>query len=83
MNAPTQTILEAALALPPDERADLADKLWISLDGYSDDIERAWLAECHRRVAACERGEMECIPAEEALRSVRESLKRHQAGNLP
>ena len=32
MNAPTQTILEAALALPPDERADLADKLWISLD---------------------------------------------------
>ena len=81
MNAATRTIFEAAIALPANERADLADKLWISLGDYCDQIERAWLEECHRRVASIERGEIKDIPADEALQSVRESLKRFQASN--
>ena len=34
----TQRVLEAAMALPPEERAELAERLWESLPGESTDI---------------------------------------------
>ena len=34
----TQRVLEAAMALPPEERAELAEKLWESLQGEITDI---------------------------------------------
>lgn len=34
----TQGVLEAAMALPPEERAELAEKLWESLPGETTDI---------------------------------------------
>ena len=47
-----------ALALPEDERLALATELFESVDGAPDpEWERAWIAECDRRVAAAaERG---------------------------
>jgi putative addiction module component (TIGR02574 family) len=41
---------EEALALPTEERADLAAELLASLDGEPDeDVERAWAEEIERR----------------------------------
>ena len=34
----TQGVFEAAMALPPKERAELAEKLWESLPGETTDI---------------------------------------------
>lgn len=34
----TQGVLEAAMALPPEERAELAERLWESLPGETTDI---------------------------------------------
>ena len=34
----TQGLLEAAMALPPEERAELAERLWESLPGDTADI---------------------------------------------
>ena len=40
----SKTLQEAALSLPPDERAALAEKLLSSLDEPSEaELERAWL----------------------------------------
>jgi len=46
-------LLEAASALPEDERLELASELIASVDGPPDsDWESAWLAELDRRVQA-------------------------------
>ena len=52
-------LLEAAQALPEDERLELASELIASVDGPPDaDWESAWLAELDRRLAAArDRGE--------------------------
>ncbi len=43
-------ILEAAMKLPPDERARIAHELLESLDGaFDEDVEKAWLEELKRR----------------------------------
>jgi len=34
----TQGVFEAAMALPPEERAELAERLWESLPGETTDI---------------------------------------------
>ena len=56
MSAQAQAILEQALRLPADERADLADALQRSLeDGASglppDEVARLWNEEIKRRLA--------------------------------
>ena len=46
-------VLEAALALPEDERAQLAEKLVASVDGeVAPDAEAAWGQESERRLFA-------------------------------
>jgi putative addiction module component (TIGR02574 family) len=73
-------LLEAALALTRDERADLAKKLLASVDvdppvttgsrpviedGADPDVETAWADEIVRRVERIERGEAKGTPVEE------------------
>ena len=49
--ANTVQITAAALALPEDDRQELADLLLESLDGPpDDDVERAWADEIARRL---------------------------------
>jgi len=59
MTDAAKKLLDAASALPEDERLALASELIASVDGPPDsDWESAWLAELDRRVeAARERGE--------------------------
>jgi putative addiction module component (TIGR02574 family) len=59
MTDAAKKLLQAASALPEDERLALASELIASVDGPPDgDWESAWLAELDRRAkAARERGE--------------------------
>ena len=61
-------VLEAALALPEDERAQLAEKLVASLDGETDpDAEAAWGEEIERRLARIEAGQSKSISMDESV----------------
>ena len=72
----SKTLQEAALSLPPDERAALAEKLLLSLDEPSDaELERTWLSEAVRRGRELDSGEAEAIPAEEVRRKARSLLR--------
>jgi putative addiction module component (TIGR02574 family) len=60
----------AALALPREERAQLARRLIESLDD-DPQVEEAWAIEIQRRLDAIDRGEVEMIPAEQVLAEAR------------
>ena len=73
MNRDAKSILDAALSLPPEERAEIAERLMLSLDDqYYEEIEKAWDAELQRRVREVDSGEVLLIPADEAMRSILE-----------
>ncbi len=60
-----------ALALPVDQRAELADKLLESLNGpIPEEIERAWAEEAERRVAEIKSGKVKPIPAEDVFKKI-------------
>jgi len=61
------TLLQVALALPPDERFALADSLLSSLDAPDPDIDRIWIDEAARRLAAFRQGEVKGVPAEDVI----------------
>ena len=51
VTANAQKLLEDALTLTPNERAELAAELLASLDVTEPDVESAWAAEIERRAA--------------------------------
>ena len=65
-------IEQQLLHLPQAERARLAHRLIVSLD---EDIEATWIEETKRRDAEIEHGDIQPIPAEEAMRRVADCLK--------
>ncbi len=66
------------MALPPDARAELTERLVESLaQDVSPEITSAQLAEVRRRIAQVELGEFELIPGDEALARVRNLLAQH------
>ena len=72
----TKTLQEAALELPPDERAELAHKLLLSLDEPSEEeLAETWLSEAKRRAGELDRGELQPIAAEEVRRKARALLR--------
>ena len=61
-------VLEGALALPPDERAELADRLLSSLDTKRQrKIDKLWAEELEDRIDAFARGEIKAVSAKEAF----------------
>jgi len=59
-------VLQAAMGLPQSERAEVANCLWESVEGFaSPEIAAAWEAEIAERVRASDAGEIKSIPAEE------------------
>jgi len=64
-----------ALRLTPEERAELASELLLSLDDLSkSETERLWLEEAERRDAALDNGSAKAIPADEVFSSARARL---------
>jgi putative addiction module component (TIGR02574 family) len=63
MSSSADSILNAALSLPVDERATVAEKLLESLDGEDQaDIDQAWVEESERRIRDYQQGKAKGIP---------------------
>lgn len=61
-----ETLLQEALTLPDNERAEIAGALLESLEpGPEEDVETAWRQEVAARVAALETGDVTTTPWEE------------------
>jgi putative addiction module component (TIGR02574 family) len=73
----TEAITAAALALPPKERAALAETLLESLEFDWSEVTYAkeWQQEIEDRIDAYQRGEMRAIPWDEAMRSLKDRTK--------
>ena len=63
-----------ALALSPEDRAQLADKLITSLF-VDHDIENAWSTEVERRIGEIESGRAKLIPAVDSSARARAAIK--------
>ena len=65
MTQEAHELLQKALALPENERAELAGNLISSLDTTVDpDVDAAWQAEVARRAQEVELGEVKTVPWE-------------------
>jgi putative addiction module component (TIGR02574 family) len=71
MSSAPEELKAAALALPPEERAELARHLIESLDGDDGDTEAAWEDEVRRRLDAYRNGEIGSVPAEDVFEEAR------------
>ena len=76
MSTTLEQLAEQAMNLPGESRARLADLLVESLDADAlTEIDRLWLSEAKRRRDEVRSGKVKAIPGDEALRSVRDSLR--------
>lgn len=75
MTVGTETVKELALSLDPEHRARLAGWLIESPDGAESvdeaEIEWLWLGEAEHRCRRIDAGEVELIPAQGVLESLR------------
>ena len=73
MKTELKKIVDNALLLPTNERAELANILLSSLDDDSQrDIEDAWGAELEKRIHDIRSGNVKGIPAAEVFAKLRE-----------
>ena len=64
------------LGLPASARAELAQKLILSLDETEDgNVEALWVSEAQRRLSEIRNGKVEGQPAERVLRDIAGNLK--------
>jgi putative addiction module component (TIGR02574 family) len=63
----SKALLDSALRLPPEERFALIDELLHSLDQPDPTLDRIWLEEAERRLAAHRKGGVQGTPAEDVL----------------
>lgn len=81
MSNQARQVLEEALRLPIDERADVAAELLRSLDEAEsilppDEVERRWTEEITRRAERAARGESVGRDANEVLSSIESKLRQ-------
>ena len=62
-------LLTAAMTLKPKQREQLAEELWQSIDGATQQqVDKAWATEIRRRVAEVDSGKLKLIPADQVMR---------------
>lgn len=67
-------VLEAqAMNLSPEERADLAEKLWLSVNS-KEEVQDAWDNEIERRIREIDAGEVQAVPWDTVLAGLRAKL---------
>ena len=77
MATTVEQLAEQAMSLPSESRARLADLLVESLDGADlGRIEELWLSEAKRRRNEVRAGTVKTIPGDQALKEVRDSVRR-------
>lgn len=66
MSPEARRLLDEAMKLPEQDRADLALRLLDSVGKPAEEVERAWFEEAKRRLGEIERGEVQTVPWTEA-----------------
>ena len=80
MDTQAEQILNSALKLHPDDRVEIAESLILSLDDdRAAEIEAAWAEEIKRRLDSIDKGEVQLVPWDEMMRSMRERLNDKSA----
>jgi putative addiction module component (TIGR02574 family) len=72
-------IIAAAMTLPPEARAQIADQLLDSLDPERAEIDAAWQTEIETRIREVEEGRAQLIPHDQAMAQVRQRLQAARA----
>jgi putative addiction module component (TIGR02574 family) len=81
VTAKAKSVANSALALSPDERAELAERLILSLDEkFQSQLTAAWNAGIDRRISEINEGHVTMISRDDALRLIRG--KSHEAAVL-
>ena len=75
MSLTIDQIKKEAMNLTPEERADLADWLWVSAMPR-EEVKAAWDAEIARRIAEIDAGTAKLIPSEEVFAAIDEKLRK-------
>jgi putative addiction module component (TIGR02574 family) len=71
-----QKIEDEALHLPKDERAQLIQRLVLSLDSPSvEELRADWLLEARRRAEELDSGAVQAVPSDEVMRKARALLR--------
>ena len=76
-----ESLLNAALTLPVEQRAELAEKLRRSLaeqelsPAEQAEVDAAWSEEIRRRIREADEGKAELVPGEEVLAKLRARRK--------
>lgn len=77
MSANSEQILQQALALSPQDRAEVLERLMASFQIPPDpDLDQLWAKEAEDRLDAYDRGELTAVPAEEVFASI--ERQRHK-----
>ena len=77
MATPVEKMLDDALSLPADMRAELAERLIDSLNlPTQPEIDVAWAAEAEHRAQEITEGTVETIPGDEVFRELRAKYGR-------
>lgn len=73
MSANSEQVLKEALALAPQERAELVERLLATFQSAPDPhLDELWAREAEDRLDAYERGELKAVPAEEVFDRIRQ-----------
>ena len=68
MSANSEQILQQALSLPIEERAELIEQLLATFDAPPDPVlDQLWANEAHDRLDAYDRGELETVSEHEVF----------------
>ena len=70
MTARAEQVLSEALNLPPSERAQLAERLFSSLDVSQKELERLWAQEADSRIDAYDRGDIKAVSANDIFKNI-------------
>ena len=63
----TKTLIESALKLPATERLELVEQIMHSLDRPDPELDRVWIEEAERRLAAYRSTRVRGIPARDVV----------------
>ena len=70
MTGRAEQVFSNALTLPINERAELAERLFSSLDISQDKIDKLWAKEAEDRINAFERGKIKTVTAKEVFNKI-------------
>jgi putative addiction module component (TIGR02574 family) len=80
MKTESAELLRKALALPPADRAALANTLLDSLETTDESVQAAWDEEVARRIQDLKAGKAVTVPWEELQRELAAIVNERQAG---